>query len=145
VVRWVRSTENPTSLEHASVSGNINIVFSEPPAGVVDEDYNRWYDAHLHEILSIPGFVAAQRFNITPAVVDPDAPADYRFLALFELDGDPAEIMKEMAAMGLSTKESYVEYKRNNPGDVALPTWWDGVRFGSFNCIPVGERIEASS
>ena len=48
--------------------GRIQIVFSRRPDGVSEEDWNTWYDAHLHEILAIPGFVSAQRFAIDQLV-----------------------------------------------------------------------------
>lgn len=38
---------------------NLLLVFSKPPEGLSDEEYNRWYDFHLGEILVAPGFVAA--------------------------------------------------------------------------------------
>ena len=124
---------------------NINIVFSQPPEGVPEDDFNTWYDAHLDEILSIPGFVSAQRFRLEPAVVDPDVPAPYRYIALFELAGDPGPIMAEMARMGLASKESYVELKEQDPSGPPLPDWWDEVRFASWNCTAIGDRVEASS
>ena len=46
------------------MAGNLQIVFSYVPDGVTDEEFSEWYDAHLPEILSIPGFVSAQRFRL---------------------------------------------------------------------------------
>jgi hypothetical protein len=123
----------------------INIVFARPPEGVSDQDFNDWYDAHLHEILAVPGFLAAQRFELKPAVVDPDAPAPYRFLALFELDGDADEIMAGQKRLGLDTKESYVEYKKTDTAGPPLPDWWDRVTFASWTADAVGERVVAAS
>ena len=40
---------------------NLQLVFSHLPQDVTDEEFCEWYDAHLPEILSIPGFVSAQR------------------------------------------------------------------------------------
>jgi hypothetical protein len=121
-------------------------VFSEVPEGVPHDEFNAWYDEHLPEILAIPGFVAAQRFELRP--VDPDAEAEkhYRYFALFELDTDPAEAMAAMEAMNLSTVDSYVDAK-DDPNDAgpALPSWWGKVRFASFTAEPVGEPHEARS
>lgn len=120
-----------------------NLVFSQPPDGVSDEDFNAWYDAHLHEILAVPGFRAAQRFRLEPVVEDPDSPAQYRFLAIFELEGDAHELFAEQARQGLNTRESYVELKKSDPTSMPpLPEWWDGVRFASWICTPVGDRVE---
>jgi hypothetical protein len=123
----------------------INIVFARPPAGVSDEEFNTWYDAHLYEILAIPGFEAAQRFQLRPAVVDPEAPAPYRFFALFELDGDPVEIMEGQKRLGLDTRESYVEYKKTDTKGPPLPDWWDDVTFASWTAEAVGDRVVAPS
>ena len=41
------------------MSENLHLVFSKPPEGMPDEEYNQWYDSHLAEILVVPGFVSA--------------------------------------------------------------------------------------
>ena len=37
------------------MSENLHLVFSKPPETISDEEYNRWYDFHLGEILVVPG------------------------------------------------------------------------------------------
>ena len=55
----------------------VYVVRTRPLAGQEDE-YHRWYDeVHVPEILQVPGFVSARRFE-----------ADGEFLAVYELEGD---------------------------------------------------------
>ena len=118
----------------------IQIVFSRKPDGVSDEDWNTWYDAHLHEILAIPGFVSAQRYAIDQHVGAGEGP-EWTHIAIYEVEGGFDELAKHMAEMHLDTAEAYVEYKRSAPSDPPLPPWWDDVRFASWNGRSLGERL----
>jgi hypothetical protein len=121
----------------------IQIVYSRKPDGISDEEYNRWYDAHRHEILSIPGFVSVQRFAIEPVVGAEGADA-FTHIAIYEVEGEFGELAKQMAEMHLDTADAYVEYKRSVPSDPPLPTWWDEVRFASWNGRSLGERLSVT-
>jgi hypothetical protein len=125
------------------VGENLQIVFSRVPDHVDEADFNAWYDAHLDEILSIPGFVSAQRFRLEPVVVDDDVPVRYRYLALYEIEGDPEDLLAAMQSVQLGTADSYRQRKTVDSSGPELPSWWDEVRFASWNCIATGERVEA--
>lgn len=120
---------------------SLHIVLSKPPEGVSDEEFNRWYDAHLDEILSVPGFVAATRYRLEPVVEDPDVP--YGFLAVYELEGDPDAAIKALEEHGYGNKDSYAALKEVDSGTLEMPEWFTQARFASWNCIPLGERVEA--
>jgi hypothetical protein len=127
-------------------TADLYIVFSQPPDGPgEDDEFNAWYDEHLHEILEIPGFVAAQRFRLTPAVENPQAPSPYRYVALFEVNREPDAINDAMVRCGLNSRDSYVELKKDGASGPALPTWWDRVRFASWNAASLGERVHAGA
>ena len=123
--------------------GNLQIVFSHLPEGVSDEEFCEWYDAHLPEILSIPGFVSAQRFRLEPVVRDSVEPTTYRYLALYEIEGDPEALLAEMRKRQLGTVDSYAERKEVDASGPALPEWWSQARFASWNAIALGERVSA--
>jgi hypothetical protein len=123
------------------MTGNLQIVFSRFPDEVGEDDFNEWYDAHLPEILSIPGFVSAQRYRLEPVVVDDDVPVSYRYMALYEIEGDPEQLLVEMKRLSLGTRDSYADRKAGGDDGPALPSWWDEVRFASWNCIAMGERV----
>lgn len=125
---------------------NLQIVFSRMPDHVDEASFNEWYDAHLPEILSIPGFVSAQRYRLEPVVVDEDAGVRYRYLAVYEVDSDPEALRVAMAERQLGTRDSYADRKAaGDDGGPELPPWWDEVRFASWNCIATGERVTSES
>jgi len=60
------------------------LVFTQPASGL-DAEYNRWYsEQHLGDVLRVPGFVSAQRFNLTQG----DGPAPAPYLAVYEFESD---------------------------------------------------------
>jgi hypothetical protein len=118
----------------------LHIVVSQPPPGVSDEDFNRWYDAHLDEILSVKGFRSARRFQLEPVVGEGALP--FRFICVYETDGDPREAVAELERAGMSSRDSYAEIKDADAGALPLPDWWDEVQFASWNLQPLGERRE---
>jgi hypothetical protein len=123
---------------------NLQIVFARIPPDVDEDEFNTWYDAHLGEILSIPGFVSAQRYRLDPVVVDREEPVSYRYLSVYEIEGDPDRLLAEMESRRLGTADSYRERKAVDASGPELPAWWDSVRFASWNCIALGERVTAS-
>lgn len=72
------------------MTNSLYIVQSNPVAGREDE-YNEWYTRqHLPDVLSLPGFVAAQRFRASAIMRSPRArPYRYSGLAIYEIAGDP--------------------------------------------------------
>jgi hypothetical protein len=122
------------------VSKYIHLVFSDPPATVSDDDYNTWYDAHVQEILSVDGWEAATRYTVE-GVVRADGSPTYRFLSLYELSCPPGEAVANLEAANMGSADSYVEKKDIDEGKLPLPDWFTAIRFGSWNCTKVNERI----
>ena len=50
------------------MSQYVHLVFSDPPSGVSDDEFNAWYDGHVQEILAVPGFESVRRYAISPVV-----------------------------------------------------------------------------
>jgi hypothetical protein len=68
------------------------VVLSNPAPGK-EKEYDRWYqDVHLADVVAVPGVSAAQRFALAG---DVDG-APHRFLALYDIDGDPADVWAEI-------------------------------------------------
>lgn len=122
---------------------DLQIVFARIPAEVDEREFNAWYDAHLGEILSIPGFLSAQRYRLEPVVVDDQEPVSYRYLSVYEIEGDPEQLVVEMEKLSMGTADAYRERKAVDPSGPELPEWWSKVRFASWNCIALGERLTA--
>jgi hypothetical protein len=95
---------------------NLHLVFSKAPEGISVEDYNRWYDSHLGEILDVPGFVAARRYRLQ-TVKGKWIPSAHRYLS--------AELDREVAS-----------------GRMQLPGWFDQITFASFNCYAHGNPTD---
>ncbi len=81
------------------MSNNLMLVFSNPVAGQ-DDQYNAWYDdIHLGDVLDVPGVVGAKRYDLVEMPSPGGAPVpapSHRYLAVYELDGDPASVMAEL-------------------------------------------------
>jgi hypothetical protein len=122
------------------MSQYVHLVFSDPPAGVSDDEFNAWYDAHVHEILAVPGFESVRRYAISP-VVGPDGSGGFRFLAVYQLSCEPAHAIAALESHGLGSADSYTELKDGGSGPLPLPDWFAGVRFASWNCTATGEPI----
>lgn len=65
------------------------VVQSAPVDPDHDDEFNRWYDdEHLPDILDIPGFVGARRFELTSQRSGTAVP---QYLTIYELDSDDLE------------------------------------------------------
>ncbi|GAA4553704.1 hypothetical protein [Pseudonocardia xishanensis] len=74
------------------------MVFTAPVPGR-EVEYHRWYDEiHLDEILALPGFVGARRYDFSPAGVRGAAEPPTGNLAVYELQGDPAAAVQALVA-----------------------------------------------
>jgi hypothetical protein len=64
-----------------------------------DKEFNDWYrDIHLPEVLTIPGFVGAQRFELSAAQL-PGMETRWKYLVIYEIDDDsPARALAELGA-----------------------------------------------
>jgi hypothetical protein len=120
------------------VTDGLHIVVSEPPEEITEDEFNRWYDAHLDEILAVRGFSAARRYRLEPVVGAGTIP--HRFLCVYETDTDPRSAVAELERAGFGSKDSYVELKDRDTGTLPLPTWFERASFASWNCLPLGVR-----
>jgi hypothetical protein len=65
------------------------LVQSNPKEGR-DAEYNDWYDqVHLHDVIKIPGFVAAQRFRVSGRMNGEQPPFEY--LAIYEIEAEDVD------------------------------------------------------
>jgi len=84
-------------------------VFSNPVAGHEDE-YNKWYnEQHAQDVVSIPGFVTAQRFVKTDLplyrMVDLQVP---KYLIVYKIVTDNVEAVFDEVSRRLKTGETYM-------------------------------------
>jgi len=70
-------------------------------------------------------------------------PWRYRYLALYEIEGDPGDALAALAAQGMGSKDSYTALKEVDQGELELPEWFERTGFASWNCIALGDRVDA--
>jgi hypothetical protein len=83
------------------VADRLMLFFSNPVAGQ-DDAFNEWYDSHhVADLLAVPGIVAGQRYDLAPMTIPDDhglqaelPPPTHRYLAVYELDRDPDDVIK---------------------------------------------------
>lgn len=69
---------------------HILLAYTECVPGT-DEAFNAWYDAvHVHDVLKVPGFVSARRFEAVPDMRG-ELPIN-RYLAIYEFETDDSEV-----------------------------------------------------
>jgi hypothetical protein len=120
---------------------SLQVVFSDAGNAdrpVSDESLDDWYEQHLGEILSIPGFTSAQRYRLTTVARPEGGAIPGRRLCIYTTTKPPAELRAEMERMNLLSADSYSRLKDTDSTGPALPEWWDTVRFASWNLIPAG-------
>ncbi|MCU4186663.1 hypothetical protein K6U06_20025 [Acidiferrimicrobium sp. IK] len=73
---------------------NLFLVLSNPVDGR-ESEFEKWYEeVHLGEVLAVPGVVSAQRFKMAQGPNDElMPPPPHRYLAVYELDRTPAEVL----------------------------------------------------
>jgi hypothetical protein len=76
------------------MSKGLLVAFSNPLPGQEDA-YNAWFGTLVKEALAVPGIRTAQRYRLTSPQHPHAPPADNRYLALYDLDGDLMEIVGE--------------------------------------------------
>jgi hypothetical protein len=64
-----------------------------------EEEFNTWYETvHLSEVLTLPGFVSAQRFQLLG-----DPAGGTKYLAVYEIAGDPQAALAALGAAVATT------------------------------------------
>ncbi len=62
-----------------------------------EDEFNRWYeDVHLSDILAVPGFIAARRFEASATQMT--GAAKHRYMTLYEIETD--DIAEAIRALG---------------------------------------------
>jgi hypothetical protein len=87
------------------VAESLMLFFNNPVAGQ-DDAFNEWYDSrHVADLLAVPGIVSGQRYNIAPPTIPDDhgldaelPPPAHRYLAVYAVDRDPDDVIKECLA-----------------------------------------------
>jgi hypothetical protein len=84
------------------------VVLTNPKDGR-DNEFNRWYDdEHVDDVLAVHGVTGVQRYRLAPVDLrqGDDAPVHmpppaYRYMAIYEIDRDADEVVKDLLAGAL--------------------------------------------
>lgn len=92
-------------------------MFASPAEGK-DKEFNDWYDnIHLAEFVALPGVVSGQRFTLAPT----SPKAKTRYAAIYQLNGDPADVLK---AMDAAIKDGSMRMSDTiDPASISITAW----------------------
>lgn len=110
------------------MSHTIHVVFSRRPESVPEDEYNAWYGRHIAEILAVPGFAAATRYALVPALDEPAEADNFTHAAIYEIEGSVADAMAALDAEVTS-------------GRMDLPGWFAEIRFSSWQAATLGPLV----
>ena len=77
-----------------------------------EDEFNEWYtQRHLADVLSVAGFVSAQRFVVSTTQPRPDVSVPFRYLAVYEIDGSPQSAIEafRQAGGGMAMSDAMAE------------------------------------
>jgi hypothetical protein len=92
----------------------LKLVFSTAPEGVDVAVYDDWYEQHIRDVVSVPGFLRARRFTVHPRP-GRRPPSGYSFLTIYEAVENPASIRAHLQD--------------------ARPDWWERLDFSTWDCV----------
>jgi hypothetical protein len=105
------------------------LVLSRPAEGCEDE-YNDWYqNTHLEQIVSLPGFVAAERYELAVNMLGEGA---YPYIAIYEIETD--DVQSAFAALQEAAGD----------GSIVMSPAFDTASVYASIYAPLGERISRS-
>ncbi len=74
---------------------HVLIALGNPVKGK-EKQFDEWYESqHMVDCLNVPGVVSARRYRIDQEMT---GPVPYQFAAIYEIEGDPTAVMKELGA-----------------------------------------------
>jgi hypothetical protein len=92
-----------------------------------DDEFNEWYDGiHLREVLGLPEFVGAQRFELSAALPGSPAPSQ-RYLTIYEIETDDVD--------------GALQRLRDSVGTMTMTPAIDRSSVAAFTVQAIGERV----
>jgi hypothetical protein len=101
----------------------IHTVFSDAVSPEHEAEFARWYaEVHVPDVCAIPGIVSARRFRLAhqKSAFDGDVAGGNRYLVVYEIDGDPAEVERELTARMADGRLRPTDTMRTDPPPVAV-------------------------
>jgi len=112
---------------------HLYMVFSNPTTPEQDAEFNEWYDGtHVPDVLALSGVISAQRFRHHQLDRDAGKPARYSYVTIYEIEGDPNEVIGKIGA-GVASGAIRMDGAPFDLAKVSMAFW-----------TPVTEKIEKS-
>jgi hypothetical protein len=106
-------------------------VWTQPPEGVSDQEFNDWYKVHVSEVLALPGFVSAERFALRLRRSTSEDPPEYSFGIRYEIEGDFEEAWRWLRQVADS-------------GDMFSTAWSEDISSIGWEAVPIGPTVVAT-
>src|SRR5215469_7082127 len=108
------------------------IVFGNPASPEQDAEFNEWYEGtHIPDVLAaVPGVVSAQRFKHKQLDREGGKPAKYEYVTIYEIEGDPNEVMGKIGA-GVASGEIRMDGAPFDRTKVNMAFW-----------TPISEKVQ---
>jgi hypothetical protein len=129
-IRFTAYSGRPLEDVELTYPDHAYLVLSHPPARFNADQYDGWYYAHARENLTSEGFETVWRYQLTPAVEDPEGPHASRHGAIYEVNGD-------LPALRAALTET-LEARR-----VDIPAWMPEGEFVSWDCLAASPVVRA--
>lgn len=69
-----------------------------------EDEFNDWYSGeHIPQVLDLPGFVSAKRYEVADT---PEASAGFRYATLYEVEGSALEARNQLFTGNLGSNEA---------------------------------------
>lgn len=131
-IRFTAYSGRPLEDHELTFPDHAYLVLSHPPARFNADEYNGWYYAHARENLTSEGFETVWRYQLTPAVEDPEGPHASRHGAIYEVNGDLPALRAALA--------DTLQARR-----VDIPDWMAEGEFVSWDCLAASRVANAPS
>lgn len=105
------------------------LMLTEPIAGH-DAEFRRWYrDVHGPQLLRVPGITGLTMYRYAQSQLLSGTVLDrHRYLACYDLDGDPADVAAGIAShgsQGLIDPGSVIDRTQSAPLSLVVERLWD--------------------
>lgn len=109
---------NPSLVSSMPLPASSVLAITAQVQSTFEEDFDKWNDEHIHDLLKLSGFLRARRFKIVDSVdltrkSDLSVPKVHNSLILYDWDGDD-ESVASMAAASLLTQGSLEIFGKTN-------------------------------
>jgi hypothetical protein len=104
------------------------LVLSRPTEGC-EEEYNAWYqNVHLEQIISLPGFIVAERYELAVNMLGEGA---YPYIAIYEIETD--DVQSAFAAL----------QEAAGNGSIVMSPAFDTASVYASIYAPIGKRFNS--